>query len=51
MPENTSDERKPYHAPELRVHGTVEDLTRFDLDATGDDSYYGDGVPGPPTSQ
>lgn len=24
---NTIEERLPYHAPELKVHGTVEELT------------------------
>lgn len=28
MQDQTKSARQPYHAPELRVHGTIADLTR-----------------------
>jgi hypothetical protein len=42
MSESHYPQRQPYHAPELRVHGSVEQLTQTDPVATsGDDGIYG----------
>ncbi|HEV8149287.1 MAG TPA: lasso RiPP family leader peptide-containing protein [Gemmatimonadales bacterium] len=50
MPEPRNAKLRPYHPPELRVHGTVEELTRFNPSVGGDDGIYGQDQVTPPTS-
>jgi hypothetical protein len=44
MPESKKSLRQPYHAPELRVHGLVEQLTKFSPGGNQSDGFYGTGT-------
>ena len=42
VPPATGDGRAPYEPPELRVYGSLEDLTRFDFLGGPADQPFGD---------
>jgi hypothetical protein len=47
VPEQTADQKLPYHAPVLREHGTVDQLTKANVESfQGSDSVaYDDPTP------